>query len=832
MAVPTSPRVPVSIYVMWHPNLEEGNALGAALYEWFGDATSDARRIGMGIPVHFRSRDWSGELDTHAVPPAPDVSQPAPTPSIEVERDAWRNRARRDIDYGAAITILVPLVDDHMVADPSWRRDLLAWARRDPGDDEREVDAKELDTFFMPMQLTRAWAQLPDEVRSHKAHYLTTWRDGRSPPPVDELAVRLCRLVTQGLVRRLRLAGSEEGMVTKVFLSHAKADGVDGPGIAERLRDAAASYGQIDKVFYDENDLPSGLDWNSRMLGAASLGVGFISVLSDAYATRYWCRKELASARTPRSLADGAPDPRDVGGAYSVRERCERSVWTLVPTVTVSALRSQWTRFTPELGTAPMMAWRDGCEQEVFDHLFREALIAQFSANYAMDLASIYIDRQVKDPAFFDGRELCLVTWTPDPASVMQLHRQLLDRQPAGGHQYLIAYPGHGFHPTEEESLSRMLGEAFEFVSFEALKDALDPGNGWRPRTEPERSPDLGTWRCVAISAGDPPSEHLAALGYDAPGLDEEGSRDSLHLDNAVLRIMRALLERHVRMFYGGILRKGTGVTAVLRDAALAAFPNGTAPREDTIGSPPGLVVNRARLMENHLAWPFHLKRETYQTAELISLVQDITVPPEGWSIAKARETTPQHMTPQEVAVHTASALTQMRRGIAAETDVTLAMAGKTSGYSGCLPGVAEEIFEALDTAGEEPVGPGNLRVVLIGEFGGVVREIVRFLNNPMAPLPDCLILVRSLTDPANHTVRHLRRTAPTQLESRYKAVHSRLQQLRELIQSMSADTPLPLLGLTLGEWRNLMTTASVGRMRRLLTTVAEQPEATPLTAT
>src|SRR5262249_42224211 len=156
--------------------------------------------------------------------------------------------------------------------------------------------------------------------------------------------VRIRRLLTQALVSLLRKAGASS-LPTEIFLSHAKADLSLGPGVAERLRDVAAGDGQIEG-FYDENDLPSGMEGSERLVDGAREGAGFIAVLSDAYATRYWCRREVQLARTPMLVSHVAP------GA-------EGYVWRVRPTVVTVTMQGKWSRLVGDISSVPAIRWKE-----------------------------------------------------------------------------------------------------------------------------------------------------------------------------------------------------------------------------------------------------------------------------------------------------------------------------------------------------------------------------------------------------------------------------------------------------------------------------------------
>jgi len=128
----------------------------------------------------------------------------------------------------------------------------------------------------------------------------------------------------------------------KVFISHAKADGVRE---AEALRSAILSSGQL-QAFYDESDLPIGYAFEHLLNKAAAEGHGaetqaMVVIFSDTYPSRPWCQREIRLARRPRRCSKAGP------GA-----RC----WRVKPLVIVATLAGSETRMLSEAGQVPLIA--------------------------------------------------------------------------------------------------------------------------------------------------------------------------------------------------------------------------------------------------------------------------------------------------------------------------------------------------------------------------------------------------------------------------------------------------------------------------------------------
>lgn len=116
------------------------------------------------------------------------------------------------------------------------------------------------------------------------------------------LALRLlheCRLL---LARALPPIGGREATHLRLFISHAKIDGIP---LAHALKRQIEAMGWLAR-FYDVDDLPAGRDWQLEL----EHGVGsslIVMLRTDIYDTRYWCQQEVLWAdeyATPAVLVD------------------------------------------------------------------------------------------------------------------------------------------------------------------------------------------------------------------------------------------------------------------------------------------------------------------------------------------------------------------------------------------------------------------------------------------------------------------------------------------------------------------------------------------------
>jgi hypothetical protein len=316
----------------------------------------------------------------------------------------------------------------------------------------------------------------------------------------------------------------------------------------------------------------------------------------------------------------------------------------------------------------------------------------------------------------------------------------------------------------------------------------------------------------VALSAGD--ADDLAALGYDSPDdplsspyIDgvSGAKRGSLHVDAAVLRVCRVILQANLRIAHGGSLRSSAGFTLLLHDtvAATASTRRWPGDREalDEAADP-------ETALENWVPRPREADYTAKVRAELAGLCRFYFV----------GDTAPADASDEQKAAVLATALSASRRGMAERSAMTIAISGKRWGASGIMPGVAEEILCAMEAAGPLDGSPARVRVLLIGEYGGVVREMARYILDPALALPSSLTLAAQEANPDSALGQILRdpRTSRATIAARYEALARCLDALRSTAK-LPGHTPLPRLGITVDTWRRVMTSSSIGYIRRLL---------------
>jgi hypothetical protein len=266
-------RSALVVYVVWHPEAAASADLARAVFrELCADPEVPARRA-LGIPVRFRSSVSPG-------------SAPAPVP------------------FGAARhTAVFVLADDKLVAEPVWRQYVARLvAGRNLGD--LIVGVAITDASNLPPGLDAEQAIRLDEVNS----------DQRAGEFLNNVKNDLCRLL------------DPDAKKVKVFLSHAKRDGLD---ITTAVRRHLHEKTKLDD-FFDAADIPDGARFAEFITeNAGSLPV-LLAVQTDSYGSREWCRLEVLEAKRRR-----------------------------VPIVVLTAIQIGEARSFPYMGNVPVVCWRD-----------------------------------------------------------------------------------------------------------------------------------------------------------------------------------------------------------------------------------------------------------------------------------------------------------------------------------------------------------------------------------------------------------------------------------------------------------------------------------------
>ena len=415
------------IFVLWRPQCPLGEKLARRIYSWLRPGN------GLGPQVFYRSLP-APEADVKGLPP------PLPgevRPSFQASA-----KGRPKVSN---LQMVLPLIDEHMVADLAWRHWLGALTTAIPSVTQRVI---------MPVALDTTAYNMPAALR--ELNYL---RPTGLPLPVsDDMAgasfesvVRsLLKQLTESMCRLMLSRPNRSGAVTNrlsvsneslpkvtIFLSHAKEDGTIP---ARRLRDYIYSQTQL-AAFYDENDIAFGSVF-SRVIQDdldSPDTAALIAVRSARYASRSWCRRELSLFRRPRQENQAG-------------EGVER--WRLYPSLVVEAMEGgKLSAGIPELGNSSVIRWADddkNLEELIVTTVIRDAMLASFHSAMGASIPS--------------KAEQIIINWLPDPTTLLHLPTIR-----SASEERDVLHPGRGLSGVELD----ILAEFFPKLTFRSFEEVL-----------------------------------------------------------------------------------------------------------------------------------------------------------------------------------------------------------------------------------------------------------------------------------------------------------------------------------------------------------------------
>ncbi len=708
---------PVTVFILFHEKSSEGQWMADFLFRWLrlhresglrGDGTS------VGLPVYYRSK-------------------------LKKTGESWVVDPLLEPEKEALHTVVVVLADDHLTSDPHWQSGLedMASALPPPQNKTGASDKGGSDSrhMILPVMLSRSLDALHFFADRDPLRVF----DPSDPIPEadDENAVeaynirrgrRLRRGLTEALIRLLHGSVDER---LRVFISHAKADGID---VAKRVYDGLASVSKL-QPWFDSADLPWGVNPGKIMtLEAARSTGGMIVVLSDTYPNRPWCRHEAARARTPRRIR--ADRKYQLGG----NER----LYEVQPTVIVRVQGSDWTRTPPSITQAPMYSWPSkpslpnlsddeaakdpsfatligGLERkaeldftcreedalgEVVDRLLLELLLAR-----VLQLRVCHMPRPIETDIF-----RIYLNFLPDAWTLQHILKQERTRNALE-----FVYPGHGFLPIERKEINETV-------------QALIPSPKTKPRLIPIDALDEDNDGEPSDGNGGLPESRL--VGLSASGGDNDVRSAGIgmtHVNDLMVRMTQRLLQDGHRVAYGGTLNDmSNNLTKAVFEAA-ATFVDGNSfaevnesashphPASDRLSRPP--IVNYA-------AWPHTKYISTQVRGQQLGLCGFELIEPETFKNKRLSDPafpSESHLEKKE-ALWASQALTRMRAKMADDCEVRILFSGSTFGWSGAIPGIVEELLAAYHGK--------TSRILLIGGFGGCTDYLVDYLIDEKASWP------------------------------------------------------------------------------------------------
>ena len=183
-------------------------------------------------------------------------------------------------------------------------------------------------------------------------------------------------------------------------------------------------------------------------------------------------------------------------------------------------------------------------------------------------------------------------------------------------------------------------------------------------------------------------------------GIGEEMFKD------LIIELTRHILKANGSLIYGGDLRS-KGYTELFRDLARQYGQKEKAEAD-------------VYYIRNYLHWPVYNNISVEQEAEYLASRIDLKKATSGSTVLADEKDLYVPICSLETNLKWATSLTQMRLESIGESDARIICGGKTVGFTGFMPGIAEEFMIAYNT--KKPI-------YLIGGFGGCSHVIAKILE-------------------------------------------------------------------------------------------------------
>ena len=655
----------ITVYIIHHPQSDQTRDVCRRLQQWFRLSDSSGAQSDAGLPVWYR-RQIAPLTKQHQL-------------QNRNESGSYKPRFRFDpeIHWDAALlNVVILLVDQYFVASADWcqaTEHLLA-----------KLNDPDRPPLILPVALHDSFYRLSQLYNNCNPIRLL------DQPNPAAATVTLRRLVSEAVSRRLRQTSADQNLPKlNVFLSHAKADGRE---IAERIRDSVSRFSQMD-AWYDANELAIGGKWQEKIIDAAATDTAaMISVVTDKYSSRPWCRLEVEAARTPQPL-----------------DQSSLQIWKLQPAIAVHEPRSDWSRTMQAVAGMPRIGWQsqqtDSCVAEIIDRLMLETLLSGAHRQVARELQSLELNRDAEI-----ALSTLYITWTPCQYTLAALRNALAENKsaPRPGKITRIVYPGYDLRAAEISELQttlRTFSPRTQLVSFEEaflpLDRELDRPAGTLPRLAAARPK-------IALSGiGDDTELQPCGMGCE-------------HLEELLARLTVALLKNNCQLILGGSLaRLDRTATTSLIELAQTWIPEKTL-QHVSLGYPDTWPF------QNFLQWPDCEQLTPEHHAQLAGICQNRAVrpkePPVAASIRQLDATTSLR--------YGADSTRLLRKQTTELAHMRVIFGGLLKATRGWMPAALEEA--GLSIAASQPL-------ILLGGFGGAAADIAKFLLTPGARLPESL---------------------------------------------------------------------------------------------
>lgn len=321
-------KIPLAVYIIWHPEYLEGQQIADYLYSILCRNPEKPLVRSLGIPVYFRNQIEDGK------------------------------NFPKEIDFAESeYTAIVPLISDEFVNDRNYNNYI---------DQIHEAcNAEKSKRRVYPVALSKHAFNVSTNfssinfIRINRVKTVDCDVDTNESFKVQiksPLLHELCRL----MMNMKKGTEETESLTTsppvKLFISHSKHD--ESKLDAIKFRDYINSQTQL-KTFFDINDIAYGSNFGEEIKKAASESA-LVVFQSDSYADREWCRIEVITAK-----AAGCP------------------------IVIVNAVQNGEKRAFPYLGNYPSIRFKNNY-QSIIDLTLEQVLFNKYTLKFLDSLTDLY----------------------------------------------------------------------------------------------------------------------------------------------------------------------------------------------------------------------------------------------------------------------------------------------------------------------------------------------------------------------------------------------------------------------------------------------------------
>ena len=458
-ATPAPTVSPLAVFVAWHEKDDEGTGIAKALVHRLSGNPEFPASPRLGIPVRFRS----------------------------ISADSTIENIPEALPAGGGKAVVLCIAGPNFLADTrcrDWARHHRLWAEAHP-EQVRMLVLAQTDAAFGATDLFGTISQMR---RAEEVNGLRWTRD-------IEISV---------LGAVIDLLGS--GSRPRVFVSHAKADGAS---VAKELVDrvSEAKLG----VFFDKFQIVEGSAFDDVISSNLEAGrSALISIVTDAYSSREWCRREALQAKRQR-----------------------------LPIVVIDAVSNRQNRSFPYLGNVPVFRLNEN-QREVFDDALVSLLAEVASARWFPSRSD-------------DASDEVWLAHPPELITVVGSSNGTEDLPP----------PSHIIHPDPPlaSTEAELLTDTWPNIHIETPV-TRQARLGADPTTIQNEDSGKRETPFVAVSISDPPADDLARRGLSPD-----------HVNLAFIETATHLLAAGYGLAYGGDLRFDGFTTQLLDLVASYPIP-------------------------------------------------------------------------------------------------------------------------------------------------------------------------------------------------------------------------------------------------------------------